>query len=785
MSTVKLLIRFAKPYPGWVFLTFLLGFSGALFNGIGTTLIVPVVLKIVGLDVEFNNAPNILKVIMRPFDQVPEDYRTLVMAAAIILMILLKNIASYASTLASSSLARTLTTDMRDAGLKNLLEVDLDYFAKTKVGDSINSLGGELGKAASAINTVIRVSILIITILVFIGVLLSISWQLTIAATFLLSLVTLVNQYAISRSKDYGKLLSDMSRAYSISVLEVMNGMRLVRATANEDREYKKIVKLIRDREQADFKSQANSEAITPVSEVMGITALVMIILLSKYLFASQITSLSAVLFTYLLVLLRVLPFISQLNAIRSSFANASTSVSIATDFLRRDNKPFMSRGTKIYKSIEKGIHFKNISFAYPGNEKLVLKEVDLFLPKGTTLALVGSSGAGKSTMADLLPRFYDVISGSILLDNVDLREFDIQSLRRAMGIVSQDTFLFNDTVRYNVAYGNPDASEEQIIAATKRANAYEFITKLSHGFDTLIGDRGVMLSGGQRQRLAIARALLQDPEILILDEATSALDTVSERVVQAAIDDLSKDRTTLVIAHRLSTIQRADQIAVLDQGKVVEVGTHNSLLKKGGYYTRLYSMQFGANSEGESKQLTEVKLTEGEVEVLTHNQNLLRIPHDLRTRLNSTVGFLQLLGEAENSQEREELIEELRKSTLRVENIVEIFEDIVKLQTSFITSVNDTYKTYRDNLDRLVKKSRTHVNFMLHSLPLIEDSQIKTPEQNDIIKNIYYATIHLLDTIQELEDCLKSKSLDAVHSNNGHQYQQNGSKGGFTKYEI
>jgi ATP-binding cassette, subfamily B, bacterial MsbA len=772
MLPEKDLIKFAKPYPGRVFLTFLLGFSGALFNGVGTTLIVPVVLRIIGLDVAFDNAPDVLKVVMQPFDQVPEEFRTLVMASAIILTILLKNIASYASSLTSSSLSRTLTADMRNAGLKNLLEVDLDYFAKTKVGESINSLGGELGRAASTVNTVIRVLILIITIFVFLALLLSISWQLTIAATFLLSLVTLVNQYAISRSKDYGKLLSDMSRAYSISVLEVMNGMRLVRATANEDREYNKIVKLIRDREQADFKSQANAEAITPIGEVMGITALVLIILLSKFLFANQISSLSAVLFTYLLVLLRVLPLISQLNAIRSSFANASTSVAIATDFLRRDNKPFMSRGTKSYKTLKKGIHFNNISFAYPGHDKLVLKEVDLFLPKGTTLALVGSSGAGKSTMADLLPRFYDVISGTIFLDDVDLKEIDIQSLRRAMGIVSQDTFLFNDTVRYNIAYGKPDATEEEIIAATKRANAYEFITKLSHGFDTLIGDRGVMLSGGQRQRLAIARALVQNPEILILDEATSALDTVSERVVQAAIDDLSKERTTLVIAHRLSTVQAADQIAVLDQGRVVEVGTHNSLLQKDGYYKRLYSMQFGA--EVSDKHVADGKIINGQnVELLTHNQNLLRIPHELRTRLNSTIGFLQLLlDETDNLQEREELIEELRKSTARVENIIEIFEDIVKLQTSFLTSAGDTYKAYRDDLDRLAKKLRTHLDFILRSLPLVIDTQIEASEQDEIIKNAYYATIHLLDTIQELEDCLKSKSLNYTVSNDA---QQNG----------
>jgi len=598
MYTNKLLLKFAKPYPGLIILTIVLGFSGALFNGVGTALIVPVILKIVGQEVDLKGAPPILKAILSPFDNLPENNRLWVMAGAIILTILLKNLATYSSILTSSVLTRRLTSDIREAGVQLLLEIDIDYYAKMKVGDLINRLGGETARTASAIGSAVKLVILGITVLVFVGLLISISWQLTIATTILLFFVTLINQYAISRARDFGKQLSDFSTSYSIKVLETLNGIRLVKATGNEDREYQKIKKLIRDREKADFQSQVHSEAIGPTSEVAGITALILIVFLARTFFTEQITSLSAVLLTYLLILFRLLPFISQLNSLRSSFANTDASVDIVAEFLGRDNKPFMGNGKLAYTQLEKGVHFNHISFSYPDHEKLILKDVDLYLPRGTTLALVGGSGAGKSTLADLLPRFYDPISGSITIDGVDLREFDLKLLRKGMGIVSQDTFLFNDSVRNNIAYGKPNASDEEIMTAAKQANAYEFISKLPQGFDTLIGDRGVMLSGGQRQRLAIARALLQDPEILILDEATSALDTVSERLVQAAIDDLSRDRTTLVIAHRLSTVQKAHQIAVLDQGSVVEVGTHEELLQKGGYYTRLYSMQFSDRTE-------------------------------------------------------------------------------------------------------------------------------------------------------------------------------------------
>ncbi|MBE9200174.1 MULTISPECIES: ABC transporter ATP-binding protein [unclassified Nodularia (in: cyanobacteria)] len=750
MSTSKILLKFAKPYPGWIVLTILLGFSGALFNGVSTALIVPVILKMVGQEVDLTNAPSILQIIINPFDNVSENYRLGVMAGAILLAIILKNIATYSSSLSSSFFTRMLTADIREAGLKLLLDVDIDYYAKTKIGDLINRLGGEVGRSATAIDNIIKLIILGITILVFIGILLSISWELTIASTFLLSFVTIINQYAIHRSKYFGKQLSEMSKAYSIAVLETLNGIRLVKATGNEDREYRRIKKLIRDRESADFQSQVNSQAIAPISEVMGITALLVIIFLSRTFFSAQISTLSTVLLTYLLVLLRLLPLISQLNGLRSSFANTSTSVEIVTEFLNPQNKPFMYQGKIPYTKLQEGIHFKSLCFAYPGYEKQVLQDVDLFLPSGTTLALVGGSGAGKSTLADLLPRFYDPLSGSITIDGRDIRDFDLISMRKRMGIVSQDTFLFNDTVQNNIAYGRAEATVDEIITAAKLANAYEFISKLPQGFDTLIGDRGVMLSGGQRQRLAIARALLQNPEILILDEATSALDTVSERLVQSALDNLSRDRTTLVIAHRLSTVQKADQIAVLEQGRVVELGTHRELLHQGGYYSRLYSMQFTDQPKISTKT----------------SQSFIRISYELRTRINSMIGFLTLLvdGLVANPQEQQELIAESYKSTLKTLTTVDILSDMINLemQEQVISSAAQSPNiiAMHENFTQIAEPVRNHLNAILNSLRDLDDNSTLIPqEQSKIIVHSYDSAKYLINNLEIFHNNTKNLS--------------------------
>jgi subfamily B ATP-binding cassette protein MsbA len=669
MSPNQLLLSYALRYPGWIILTVILGFSTALFNGVSTTLIVPLVLGFLGQDnVNLQGSPPIIQKTLSLFYKGEDGNHIMGMVVVVVFAIILKNVAGYVNTLVSSYLSRKLVNDVRKAGIKLLLEVDIDYYAKIKIGDIINRIGGEVGRAAGAIRIAVQVFTTSLTILVFVGILISISWKLTIASTGLLLLVTLTNQYFVKRAKGFGKLLSDKSSNYSTALLEILTGIRLIKAVSNEEAEYQRIEQLIEEREQADFQSQANFAAIGPINEVAGIFAILAIVFLGKTFLLQQIESLTTVLLIYLVVLFRLLPIVSQLNTQRSGLANASPGTEIVADFLRRDNKPFMANGHSLYTKIEQGIRLEGVSFAYPGHDNLVLREVDLWVPKGTTLALVGASGAGKSTLADLLPRFYDPVEGCITIDGKDLREYDIRSLRQGMGIVSQDTFLFNTSVRYNIAYGREDVTEEEVIEAAKRANAYEFIVQLPQGFDTEIGDRGVLLSGGQRQRMAIARALLRNPDILILDEATSALDTVSERLVQQAIDELCRDRTTVVIAHRLSTVHKADQIAVIDKGQVVEIGTHQELIKKGGYYTRLYAMQFDRDAEDMLNAAV--------------NDALIQTSYEVRTHLNPLMGFLRLVVDdlVENSGERQELTEEAYRSAIRLLKNLELLEEHSKL---------------------------------------------------------------------------------------------------------
>ena len=674
MSSTRLLFQSLLKYPVLLFFTVLLGFSGALFSGVSALLILPILLELLGQSEEYaTSLPPILQQFLGVFDGLPEGMRLPVMASAVVAVIVLKSLSAYASSLTAGTLNRKLAMSLRRKGLRLLLDVDLGYFSQTKIGDLINQLNVEVNRTTIAIRNLVRIVVVLITIGVFLVLLLLTSWQLTVISTVTLGTVTLLNQFVVKRSKVLGRRLSAISKAYSSRVFEVLSGIRLVKATANEEREYRQLDQIIIERESAEFNSQLIFSGIGPFNEIINILALMTIAALGRLAFSDQLQLFSSSLLTYLIILFRALPYIGQLNSQRSTLANTSASVEVVTALLSRDDKPFMPRGGQPYRPLQQGIRFNQIRFSYPGHEQEVLRGIDLFLPKGQTLALVGASGAGKSTLADLLPRFYDPTSGAIELDGIDLKTIDLHSYRSNLGIVSQETFLFNASVRENLLYGRPDATEDELIVAAKQANAYEFIDNLPHGFDTMIGDRGVLLSGGQRQRLAIARALLQDPDILILDEATSALDTVSERLVQNAIDDLSRDRTTLVIAHRLSTISEADQIAVLDRGKVVEVGTHIELLEKKGAYAKLHAMQL-------TKTVREhINGSSLVANILpTYRKAIGKSSYELRSQLNSMIGLLALIqDDVDDPYEQLELMSQAQTIAIDLLGVVENLEAI------------------------------------------------------------------------------------------------------------
>lgn len=667
MTPKQFIFKRIRERPLMVILIIFFSFAGSIFNGVGTALLVPIFAVFLGEEqgVKIPDKPAILKQFFSLFDGFEGTQKLMMMVGVVLLAIILKNITNYINLMIGNYYSKYLVNKLRLEGIQMLLDVSLDFHNKNRIGDIASRVNRDIERSAASIRSLIRIFVTSINILTFVFILIKISWELTIISTILLGLIAGGNQYFVLYSKRLGKYLSEQSRAYSRKMMEILTGIRLIKTVSSEAEEYAIIKKFIQEKEQAQLQAQSVTGLIAPINEISGILLVLSLVWLGGYIYNQQLQEFATIFLVYVVILFRLLPIVGKLNSGRTQFANTIPSTEVAVDFLRRDNKLFIESGKHNYTKLTKGIRFEAVSFAYPDHQKLVLKEIDLWVPKGKTIALVGSSGAGKSTIADLLPRFYDPTNGRITVDGRDLKEYDVKSVRRSMGIVSQDTFLFSNSIRYNISYGLKNISDEEIIKAAKRANAYDFIMELPQDFDTEIGERGVMLSGGQRQRMAIARALLRNPDILILDEATSALDTVSERMVQEAIDELCRDRTTLVIAHRLSTVQKADQIVVLDGGKIVEMGNHEELLAKNSYYARLYAMQFKDNPTSQGKNS------------IVNPDDRLNFSYQMRNHLNSMLGSLRLVAEdfIEEQEEKEQIIEESYQSAKTMLDILKIYE--------------------------------------------------------------------------------------------------------------
>jgi len=506
---------------------------------------------------------------------------------------LIKNFFLYIKNIALTYIQFNLIKRLRDDIYSHLQSMSLSFFDQKQTGELSSIVINDVSNMRVAFGTSFhKLFVEPINIIVFITLLFIINLKLALISIIIVPLtgavVVMIGKSIRRKSKRTAEKIARIMGIMS----ENLNSIRIVKSFAMEGFETDRF----RDEQERHYAlnlRQAKLRLISsPITEMIG--AFIGVILLwiggHDVLVASNMNSEDFI--RFILILFSVLQPIRSLSNVGINLQKGFASAERVFDVLDTPVSIVSRPNAKRIEEINNKINFDNVSFNYDGTEN-ILRNISFSMRKGTITALVGASGAGKSTIADLIPRFYDVLDGSIKIDNSDIRDLELNSLRKMMGIVSQETILFNDTIGANIKYGLQSVSNDKLEEAAENANALDFINQQPYGFDTIIGEKGVRLSGGQRQRIAIARAILKNPAILILDEATSSLDTESEYLVQKAIDNLMTDRTVLVIAHRLTTVENADSIVVMEKGKVGEIGTHQDLLKQGGIYTRLYNKQF------------------------------------------------------------------------------------------------------------------------------------------------------------------------------------------------
>ena len=514
------------------------------------------------------------------------------LSALIIVATWLRSLLTYLGLYYSRLAQSNLCDRLRKRLFEQFQSLSLIYYSTSRSGDSINSFTTEINQVKRAFEAFSDLIIKGSTMMAYIVSMLWLSWQLSFFAIALYTLlfVGLTTLIRIVREKSFA--LPKANAEFASSAIQLINGIRTVKGSASEDFERKRFYQASTEVLFAEDRVASISSLVKPLADSLASTILIAMVVVAFHFFISKGGWDTASLLAFMFVLFRMMPLVSLLNGARENFSRFQGSVNDIKELLRKDDKPYLDNGSLKFKELKQGINFSGVSFGYEPNN-LILKDVELTIEKGKVTALVGESGAGKSTLADLIPRFYDPTAGFISFDGEDLRNFDIASVRRSMAIVSQDTYIFNASVRDNIAYGLEKVREEDVWSVAKLAHAIEFIEELPNGLDTILGDRGVRLSGGQRQRIAIARALLRNPDILILDEATSALDSITERLIQESLEKLSQDRTVIAIAHRLSTIAKADKVVVLEQGKIVEQGTYSELLASKGELWKYHQKQY------------------------------------------------------------------------------------------------------------------------------------------------------------------------------------------------
>lgn len=480
---------------------------------------------------------------------------------------------------------------LRKSIFEQLISLNLGYYSQTRSGDLINCLNNEIATIQRGFGAASAFAIRGSTLLVYIVAMFLISWQLSIASLLLFGMLSVMISSFVVRVREASFPVSQAGADFTSTGIELISAMRTIQTSSTQDFERARFYRISEKVKAVLFRLNKAVDLIRPLAEAISTTILICVIVSAFNIFVVSGQLQTASLLTFMFVLFRMMPLIEQVNGLRVELGSYGGSIDKIKQVLKVEDKLYLKNGDLEFKQLQNAIEFINVDFSYT-SEQLILENINLSIKCGETTALVGTSGAGKTTLVDLVPRLYDCTQGTILVDGINIKSLDIASLRCKMAIVSQDTFIFNTSVRENIAYGLGVVDEEHLRLVSRQANALDFILEMPDGFDTKLGDRGVRLSGGQRQRIAIARALLRKPEILILDEATSALDSVTERLIQEALEELSKGCTVIVIAHRLSTIVRADKVVVLEKGKIVEQGTYQGLIERKGALWNYHQMQ-------------------------------------------------------------------------------------------------------------------------------------------------------------------------------------------------
>lgn len=481
----------------------------------------------------------------------------------------------------------SLVDNLRKRIFQQLEAQTLNYFSHKKSGELVNTLTSEMERIRQIFGGLAFLITRSFTLIVYSISLFILSWKLTIVSILLFSLLAVALSTLNKQIRERSFAITSANDNFTARVLELIEGIRTIHAFSTQEFERKRYYQASEKIVNTWKSVYWISLIVKPLAESISTLILISMIIVAL---TTGLMKVSALL-TFFFVLFRIIPMTQDLNGVVAFLSTQAGAVENIKELLKTDDKIYFQNGALRFPGFKRSIDLVSVDFDYSLNQR-VLHNITLSIKQGEMTALIGSSGAGKTTLADLIPRFHDATDGYIYIDEVDIRKFDINSLRSQIAVVSQNTFIFNTSVGNNIAYGTPKATEIEIKEAARLANALEFILEMPEGFDTQLGDRGVRLSGGQRQRIAIARALLKNPEILILDEATSALDSVSERLIQESLEKLSVGRTVIAIAHRLSTIAKADKVVVLEQGKIVEQGAYQELLQQRGKFWQYYQIQ-------------------------------------------------------------------------------------------------------------------------------------------------------------------------------------------------